>query len=333
VSRRDDLFAAVYAEPDSDEPRVVLADYLIEQGDPRGEFIAKQLAGDDAGAEALLATHGRVWLGSLRPFTHRAQFRRGFPARLELGVITSRAIGVDALAADPALATIEDLLIGQSHHGVYARLIASPAMTALRRIEITHPDVVIALRESPAKIVHVGYAILSENVGIPRYSFSGLSDTLAACALRAEITSLAVHQYSVRHVVKTAIAPQLTTIEISEGLSTSQALELVWQRHKRVTLSPSPMLEPCIAGPDKALGAVEIARDDDVIVVRAWGEWAYRVPHLSMFLESDDRLRFVLHGRHAGADRFERAARQFDVELVRAAERPRHGYVDMGSRG
>jgi uncharacterized protein (TIGR02996 family) len=106
VSKRADLFAAVYAEPDSDEPRVVLADHLMDEGDPRGEFIAKQLAGDDAGAEALLAAHGRTWLDTLGPFTRRVQFRRGFAARLELGSLTPGGFDVDGLAGDPALATI-----------------------------------------------------------------------------------------------------------------------------------------------------------------------------------------------------------------------------------
>jgi uncharacterized protein (TIGR02996 family) len=329
VSKRDDLFAAVYAEPDSDEPRVVLADYLMEQGDPRGEFIAKQLAGDDAGAEMLLAVHGRVWLDSLQPFTSRAQYRRGFPARLELGAITPGAIDVDGLAADPALATIEDLLIGQAHHGVYGRLIASPAMIALRRIEITHPDVLIALRESPAKIEHVGQMT---RAGSGDHA-AAMTDTMAACARRAEITSLAFTHGSLPDLFQSAMFPQLTTIQMADGLSTQVTLELVWQRHKRVTVSRSCGLEPCFAGPDTALGAIELERDGDLIMVRAWGEWAYRVPHLFLFLESDDRLRFVLHGRYPGADRFERAARQFDVELVRVAERPRHGYVDVGGPG
>jgi len=38
----DDLHAAVLAEPDSDEPRLVYADALQAAGDPRGEFIAIQ---------------------------------------------------------------------------------------------------------------------------------------------------------------------------------------------------------------------------------------------------------------------------------------------------
>ena len=36
---RDALFAEVWAHPDDDSPREVLADWLLEQGDPRGEYI------------------------------------------------------------------------------------------------------------------------------------------------------------------------------------------------------------------------------------------------------------------------------------------------------
>jgi uncharacterized protein (TIGR02996 family) len=38
----DALVAAVLAAPDDDGPRLVLADYLIERGDPRGELIVVQ---------------------------------------------------------------------------------------------------------------------------------------------------------------------------------------------------------------------------------------------------------------------------------------------------
>src|SRR5262245_61633996 len=156
----DTLLAQVYAEPGSDDPRIVLADRLMADGDPRGEMIAKQLAGDDAGAEPMIQQHGADWLGSLRPFANRAQFRRGFPARLELAEITRPGrIDLDALAADPALGTVEELLIGRAHHDVYGRLIASPAMTALRRIEITDEQVLIALRKSRAHIAHIAYAV------------------------------------------------------------------------------------------------------------------------------------------------------------------------------
>jgi uncharacterized protein (TIGR02996 family) len=42
-----DLFAAILAAPEDDGPRSVLADYLIAQGDPRGEVIQLQLAGHE----------------------------------------------------------------------------------------------------------------------------------------------------------------------------------------------------------------------------------------------------------------------------------------------
>jgi uncharacterized protein (TIGR02996 family) len=42
---RDQLFAAVLDAPDQDAPRLVLADWLLEQGDPLGPFIALQCLG------------------------------------------------------------------------------------------------------------------------------------------------------------------------------------------------------------------------------------------------------------------------------------------------
>jgi hypothetical protein len=49
--------------------------------------------------------------------------------------------------------------------------------------------------------------------------------------------------------------------------------------------------------------------------------------------QSDERVRIELHGNYASSGRFERAARKFDVELVRVAERPRYGYVDVEGPG
>ncbi len=67
-----DLFEAVWADPSSNEPRHVLADRLQEAGDPRGDFIALQLARDGKKKRAsfeetsLLEQHGFAWRGALR---------------------------------------------------------------------------------------------------------------------------------------------------------------------------------------------------------------------------------------------------------------------------
>jgi uncharacterized protein (TIGR02996 family) len=59
------LFAAVYADPAADEARQVLADRLVELGDPRGEVIALQMKRpDDARAKRLIAKHRAAWLGA-----------------------------------------------------------------------------------------------------------------------------------------------------------------------------------------------------------------------------------------------------------------------------
>lgn len=74
------LLDAVYADPDSDDKRRVLADALLDVGDPRGEFISRQLKGD--AAKELLQRHReklhfalerQVAMGATR-------FERGFPS-------------------------------------------------------------------------------------------------------------------------------------------------------------------------------------------------------------------------------------------------------------
>lgn len=97
------LWADVFAAPDDDEPRLVLADALMEMGDPRGELIAIQLreargdAGDEAGARAaeLVKQHGKEWLEALRPIVYRAEYVRGVVTRLELAGAWSSSKYVD----------------------------------------------------------------------------------------------------------------------------------------------------------------------------------------------------------------------------------------------
>ncbi len=75
------LLAAIYANPADDAPRHVLADLLQEKNDPRGEFIALQLAGDEKAASRLLKANAKKWLGALEPVLGAdVEFRRGFPA-------------------------------------------------------------------------------------------------------------------------------------------------------------------------------------------------------------------------------------------------------------
>ncbi|MGN6111088.1 MAG: TIGR02996 domain-containing protein [Kofleriaceae bacterium] len=95
----DALVEAILAAPEDDAPRLVLSDWLLEQGDPRGELIAVQcaLARADAADErlvdrrraiarerALLESHGDAWSATLREIAvARYVFRRGFVEHVE----------------------------------------------------------------------------------------------------------------------------------------------------------------------------------------------------------------------------------------------------------
>src|SRR5262249_51579200 len=76
---REALEAALVENPDDLAAHAAYADFLQEQGDPRGEFIALQLALEDPGKSPeerqrllerereLLQAHQREWLGDLAP--------------------------------------------------------------------------------------------------------------------------------------------------------------------------------------------------------------------------------------------------------------------------
>lgn len=83
VSAIAELFGQVYAHPDDDHVRLVLADALISLGDPRGELLQLQLhsqADHERRAMQLLQRHGLTWLGALRGVVVPLAYERGFLA-------------------------------------------------------------------------------------------------------------------------------------------------------------------------------------------------------------------------------------------------------------
>lgn len=124
------LLADVYANPDDDAPRLVYADWLLERGDPRGEFITLQFRADkDAAAlareKALLEEHGRTWLGPLAPVVALGtfEFRRGFLSKADKKFKAS----TEALRASPAWGTVEETSATGAE-------LTSPAMRGLKRL-------------------------------------------------------------------------------------------------------------------------------------------------------------------------------------------------------
>jgi uncharacterized protein (TIGR02996 family) len=91
-TRRGDLgelLAQVYARPADDALRAVYADALLEQGDPRGEFIQLQLRpkltpAERARMKALLGKHEQTWSRPLNAVLEGRKYERGFLVEGEL---------------------------------------------------------------------------------------------------------------------------------------------------------------------------------------------------------------------------------------------------------
>jgi uncharacterized protein (TIGR02996 family) len=106
---REALLARVYAQPDDDSARLVLADHLQEQGDPWGEFIMLQLtspAPTDRMTE-LVSRYGAKWQAALEPHIDlgHTRFERGFPVAVQMIVESGQVLSPPG----PAWATVREI--------------------------------------------------------------------------------------------------------------------------------------------------------------------------------------------------------------------------------
>lgn len=124
------LFEAVYDDPASDGPRLVLADALLAEDDVRGEFIQLQLSGSgrkiEARITALLRSHGPTWHNL--PMTGPPVFRRGFVAEAVVaGVPDGRPLR--------SWRTVEKItFFGNPEPGAFERFITHDHLTTIRSI-------------------------------------------------------------------------------------------------------------------------------------------------------------------------------------------------------
>lgn len=133
-----ELLDSVLADPDDDRPRRVYADALMEQGDPRGEFIAVQCelatgAEPDRRLElerreaTLLEKHGAAWTGPLHPSSVLVSFSRGFIT--ELTVLDAE--GIEACNAFLSREPISQAVISTRTPLSVARLLQWPWVRTL----------------------------------------------------------------------------------------------------------------------------------------------------------------------------------------------------------
>jgi uncharacterized protein (TIGR02996 family) len=154
-----DLLEAVYASPDDDEPRLVYADALTEEGDVRGELIALQCArAKDGGApskreRALLKVHERAWLGSIEPAILKSGvvYERGFVASARYQLAKS---GLADPFDRPEWSTLVELDVTPQagYVGGARALLLRPHLRALRRVIGAQREDLVAIADHPTPL-------------------------------------------------------------------------------------------------------------------------------------------------------------------------------------
>jgi uncharacterized protein (TIGR02996 family) len=147
----DALLRAILDKPDDDTPRLVYADWLEEQGDPRGDFIRVQVAlsrlDEDAPEReqlqqrerALLEAHRDEWLGGVADLVTEPHFARGFVERASLGTRQFLTHAPKLFALTP-LREVKLLRLSQTRDGA-AELADCPYLGRLRGLDFANSAV------------------------------------------------------------------------------------------------------------------------------------------------------------------------------------------------
>lgn len=291
----------VYANPDDDVPRAVLADLLQSRGDPRGELIALQLAGaGDARVEELVRDHGRMWLGPLHEIAAGAEMQRGFLTRLELAAASAESW--EKAIDHPFLGTVEDLLAGECSGPRYAELISCSTMRALRRIEVFDLAVVSGMERMSGALVHVACPLRKE-----------WEVVLPACARFDGLRSVACLLSSVPEVMR-VLGERLTSLTVVGEVGAALALWRNLRRPIELVIAPHARL------PKGHEGSISARREDGRAIVRVDGAWAMASCGDLWSLLPADRLEIV--EPIAMAERLQKLAGAVEIVRLPAQRRP-----------
>ncbi len=187
----DALFAAVYAQPDDDTARLVLADVLQEAGNPRGELIALQLGRAATGAKiskrerTLVDTWGRDWLGALDPVLMKQGivFEGGF-----LTHCAYNGVRFPRLNEQPEWSTVTHLEVADlaMYQGGVHGLLLAPALKSLRHLQG------VGAQEDLRAIAEAGRALEWESLLLRLWTLDGAAREMFAHARLPMLTTLGI---------------------------------------------------------------------------------------------------------------------------------------------
>jgi uncharacterized protein (TIGR02996 family) len=212
-----ELWRQCAMQRDTIAPRLVLADLLVERGDPRGEVIALMC---DGGAKAmsrahkLLRTHWKTFLGDLALVLNRngTEFRHGMLEVARVGVPATPGWAFTRVHGNRELATVHTIRTGDVAPADFAAFL--DGVPRPERISIDAPEIIDELRKVRARWPLTALEYGHYSVRAPyRYAFPALVDTFDHVAeLMPELEEVRFHRMQWPHDVGqqlVALVPQL----------------------------------------------------------------------------------------------------------------------------
>ena len=184
-----------HAAPDDADAFRVIADRLVEHGDPRGELAGLAINGDPAQARALLEhTFGDLWAPGLEL---HFELRHGFPrsVRFEIARPTDAPAAIERVLRSPLCVFVESVAIESGYSERMDPEAVAGALVAACRDRLR----ALALLEDSVPIgeLAVGAAILDGELTTlrhlrlqGRWLYPGVIERLATCKLVPQLESL-----------------------------------------------------------------------------------------------------------------------------------------------
>ncbi|MFY1824522.1 TIGR02996 domain-containing protein [Myxococcus fulvus] len=178
---RESLLAHVAAHPDDDGPRLVLADHLLEQGDPLGELITLHCLPqqDEVRLTRLREVHGNRWTALLGPcVVHQGvRLERAFPVAVTVAMGPSWRL---LPPPGPLWSTVQEIDWSGTGYAAQADWLAHPHLrhvTVLRQVNARmarrlgeHPLPVRRL-ELQGQLAHEGPDVFTALASLPQLSW------------------------------------------------------------------------------------------------------------------------------------------------------------------
>jgi len=308
------LLAAVYEDLASDSNRMVLADRLLELGDPRGEMIALQLARGRSRRPAsprereLITHYGHSW--AKLPGLALYGFRRGF---LATAVVDDRATQDRGWHEHPAWATVEELETRNP------ALLLAPGLRSLGRVAIpgelleslASHDRPLGLHTIVGISVNSGGRLVQGGVALPLHELQPLVRTRMLDGLRSMSISIETAPLAEQadRFLRTRLGMHLEHVELfTRDLAAvePEPWRLVYERNRPLSLGLRGVVDGWL---------VVVVRQRGSIVVQLGAPATARQPSIAPIVPAIASLGYGL-----GSIKVERVGDRFGIDLQPVVE-------------